>query len=113
MSLLRLTFVIIRKPSVPPQVFEDMLCEPALELDLGGRIQYEGSSRFTVTLEGKRRDVEAYKAYIAVGKVALGKSTSHFTEYTPRASVFGDTITVSYNVEKRGTQKEIDDDIKM
>ena len=113
MSLLRLTFVIVRKPSVPPQVFEDLLCEPALELDLGGRIQYEGSSRFTVMLEGNRRNVESYKTYIAVAKPAIGQM-SHFTEYTPMGrAVFGDTIDVCYDVQKRGTQREIDDDIKM
>ncbi len=112
MSLLRLTFIIVRKPSVPPQMFENIICEPALELDLGGRVQYEGSSRFTVTLEGKRRDVEAYKTFISVGKVAIGQ-TSHFTEYAPRARIFGDTIHVDYNIEKRGTQQEINDDLKL
>ncbi len=112
MSLLRITFVITRNRKVPPQVFEDLLCDPALQLDLGGRVEYEGRSRFTVVLEGKRRDVEAYKTYITVGKAAFGK-TSHITEYTPTALIFGDYIKVDYNIEKRGTQVNVDDDVKL
>ena len=112
MALLRLTFIIVRKAHVSHKAFEDLVCEPALSLDLGGRMQYEGGRPFTVVVEGKKRNVEDYRTYIAVGKVVFG-DTSHFTEYTPRARVFGDSITVSYDVEKRDTQKEIDDDVKL
>ncbi len=112
MALLSLTFVIVRKANVSPKAFEDLLCEPALALDLGGRIQFEGGRRFTVMLEGKRRDVQDYRTYISVGKVIFGE-TSHFTEYAPHGRVFGDSIKISYDIEQRGTQKNIDDDVKL
>ena len=112
MSLLRLTFVIVRKPNISRKMFEDLICDPALELNLGGRMQFDGGRRFTVILEGKKRDVEDFRTYISVGKVVFG-ATSHFTEYAPTARVFGDSIRVSYDIERRGTQQEVDDDIKM
>ncbi len=112
MPLLSLTFVIVRKAHVSRKAFEDLVCEPALALDLGGRMQYEGGRRFTVMVEGKKRDVIDYRTYITVGKVVFG-DTSHFTEYEPTARVFGDSIKISYRVEARGTQKVIDDDVKL
>ena len=112
MALLRLTFTITRKPTVPPQMFENLICEPALELDLAGRFQYEGNSTFTVTMEGPRRNVQEYRTYIEVGNVAFG-ATSHFTEFSPSSRVFGDSIAVDYRIARRGTQREVNSDVDM
>ena len=111
-ALLRLTFVITRKPDVPPKLFEDLICEPALHLDLGGRFQYEGSSKYTVIVEGNKRKVEHYRTYIQAGACVMGE-TSHFTEFTPTARVFPDYMAVNYNIQRRGTQRNIDEDVTL
>ncbi len=97
----RLSFVIMRKPSLGRQAFENMIVEPALELDLVGRVQFEGGRRFTVTVEGHRHKVDDYRTYVVVGSVIFGES-SHFAEYFPRTPIFGDCITVDYHIHGRG-----------
>ncbi len=107
--LKRLTFTIRRKPTLDRQVFEDMIVEPALELDLVGRVQYEGGRRFIVQVEGHRHKVDDYRTYVTVGRVIFGEP-GHFVEYYPRASIFGNCILVSYNFQRRGGRTELEDE---
>ncbi len=107
MPLQRVTFVIIRKPSVSPDLLMDLICDPALELDLHGRVIHEGGGRHVVMLEGERRRIDDYKTYIWVGRPVMGR-VSHFTDYTPTARIFKDGIELSF-APPRGGRMELPD----
>ena len=108
MPLKRLTFANVRKRTLNPDVLMDLICDPALQMDLHGRVIHEGGGRHVVMLEGARGRIDDYKTYIWVGRHAMGR-VDHFTEYTPSARIFADGIELDF-APARGGKKELPDD---
>ncbi len=107
MPLKQLSFCIVRKAGLDPERFIDLVCDPALELDLSGRLIFHGCRKYVVMLEGEKRKIDDFKTYIWVGRPAIG-SVLYFTEFDPSGSIYGDGIDVEVAPE-RGGKKDLPD----
>ncbi len=85
----RRVFFVDRDLSVPEKLFCVMLRKSAVASALNGLLaKGQGIDRWCLTIEGEKRDVDAFKQYMLIAQAAIGRATTHDED----KSVNGDNI---------------------